>query len=53
VHRLVHSHQTISVVLMAKSVAARRSPAMVEAPEGVDGLGAVRRQPDMVSMVES
>ena len=30
VHRLVHSHQTISVVLMAKSAAARRSPAAAD-----------------------
>ena len=38
-HQLVHSHQTISVVLMAKSAAARRSPTTVEASEGVGWLG--------------
>jgi hypothetical protein len=36
---LVHSHQTISVVLMAKSAASRRSPATVEALEGIGWLG--------------
>ena len=38
-HQLVHSHQTISVVLMAKSAASRRSPTTVEASEGVGWLG--------------
>jgi hypothetical protein len=37
----VQSHQTISVVLMAKSAASRRSPATVEALEGVGWLGGV------------
>jgi hypothetical protein len=56
VHQLVQSHSTISVVLVAKSATSRRSPATVEALEGIGwlwgGLGAVRRRPDMVSRVE-
>jgi hypothetical protein len=39
VHQLVQSHQTISVVLMAKSAAWRRSPATVEALQGIGWLG--------------
>jgi hypothetical protein len=35
---LVHSHQTILVVLMAESTASARSPATEEAPEGVGWL---------------
>ena len=35
----MQSHQTVSVVLMAKSAASRRSPATVEALEGVGWLG--------------
>ena len=38
VHQLVQSHQTISVVLMAKSATSRQSPAMVEALEGIGWL---------------
>jgi hypothetical protein len=38
VHRLVHSHQTISMVLMAESAASARSPATEEALEGIGWL---------------
>ena len=38
-HQLVQSHQAISVVLMAKSATARRSPAAVEGLEGIGRLG--------------
>jgi hypothetical protein len=39
VHQLVQSHQTISVVLMAKSANSGRSPATLEALEGIGWLG--------------